>query len=125
MRAALTESDINEIARVCHEANRAYCTSIGDNSHADWYHAPAYQRESVIKGVRLHVGNPAASPAASHEEWLREKELTGWGHGPVKDEELKTHPCMVPFDQLPLEQRRKDHLFKAVVNALTYGGEDD
>lgn len=122
---AFTATDIEEIARVCHEANRAYCSSIKDNSQTDWHDAPEWQRESAIKGVQFHIGNPGASASASHEAWLREKEQTGWGHGPVKDEALKTHPCMVPFNQLPLEQRRKDYLFKAVVNALTAGVEND
>lgn len=125
MRPAITATDIEEIARVCHEANRAYCSSIKDNSQTDWYHAPAWQRESAINGVKFHIGNPGASASASHENWMAEKEAEGWGHGPVKDEALKTHPCMVPFKQLPLEQQRKDYLFKAVVNAMTFGGDDE
>ena len=30
----------------------------------------------------------------------------------------KTHPCMVPFDQLPEWQQKKDKLFLAIVRAL-------
>jgi len=33
----------------------------------------------------------------------------------VKDAKAKTHPCMVDYDQLPAEQRRKDELFGAAV----------
>jgi hypothetical protein len=29
-----------------------------------------------------------------------------------------THPCLVPYAQLPAEQQRKDALFQAVVAAL-------
>ena len=123
MKAAITATEIEEIARVCHEANRAYCSMLRDNSQVDWYHAPAWQRESAIEGVKFHIGNPGAPAEASHENWMRQKEAEGWGHGPVKDAVLKTHPCMVPFAQLPIEQQRKDHLFKAVVNALTVGVE--
>lgn len=35
----------------------------------------------------------------------------------VAHEVNRTHPCMVPYDQLPQEQRVKDHLFGAAVRA--------
>jgi hypothetical protein len=41
----------------------------------------------------------------------------GWVYGTAKDAEKKTHPCMVPYDKLPLAQRRKDALFQAAVRA--------
>lgn len=106
------------IARVCHEANRAYCATIGDLSQLPWDDAPQWQRESAIAGVEFSVAHPDAPPSASHESWLAEKERTGWRYGPVKDAEKKEHPCFVPYDELPLDQRRKDALFVAIVRAL-------
>lgn len=44
------------------------------------------------------MANPDAGDAASHENWLRDKEKDGWTFGPVKDAEKKEHPCFVPFD---------------------------
>lgn len=108
-----------QIARVCHEANRAYCQSIGDNSQPAWDDAPDWQRTSAIKGVEFTIANPEAPPSASHDSWLEEKRATGWKHGPVKDPEKKEHPCFVPYAELPVEQRRKDALFQAVVRALS------
>ena len=35
-----------------------------------------------------------------------------------KDPEAKTHPCMVPYECLPWEQRVKDYLFISVSKAL-------
>lgn len=115
--AAKTEK-IEKIAKVAHEVNRAYCLSLGDHSQAAWDYAPNWQRDSARNGVRFHLNNPGASPAASHENWLRDKERDGWRHGPVKDEAKKEHPCFVPYDQLPIEQRAKDYLFCAVVHQL-------
>ncbi len=43
----------------------------------------------------------------------------GWRYGLKKDPAAKTHPCLVPYWQLPAEQRRKDGLFAAIVAALT------
>lgn len=107
------------IARICHEANRAYCLSIGDNSQLAWTDAPEWQRTSAVNGVLFALRNPGAPPSASHESWLAEKQATGWKYGPIKDPEKKEHPCFVPYEQLPLEQRRKDHLFQAVARAIT------
>lgn len=110
---------IENIARVCHEANRAYCLTIGDDSQPSWDEAPDWQRTSAVNGVLFIRENPAAEPSASHESWLREKEATGWKYGPVKDAVKKEHPCYVPYDELPETQRRKDALFVNIVWALT------
>lgn len=109
--------NIQEIAKICHEMNRAYCLSIGDASQPTWEEAPHWQRDSAIKGVQFHLSGET-TPAQSHESWLKEKLNTGWKYGPVKDPEKKEHPCMVPYDQLPREQRTKDYLFKAVVDSF-------
>lgn len=106
------------IAIVCHEANRAYCKTIGDNSQKTWQDAPQWQKDSAIKGVEFCINNPDAPPSANHESWLKEKEDTGWKYGSVKDTDKKEHPCFVPYDQLPTEQKKKDVLFKAIVGVL-------
>lgn len=113
-----TEDLVDLIACVCHEANRAYCQTLGDDSQKPWGEAPEWQRESVRKGVRLHIFNDSVPVAESHESWMKEKEETGWTYGPNKDEDKKTHPCMVPFDDLPVEHKAKDYIFRAIVMAI-------
>jgi RyR domain len=110
--------NIEQIARVCHEANRAYCASIGDNSQKPWLEVEQWQRDSAIQGVRYALANPAAPASAQHDAWLADKERDGWKFGPVKDPEKKEHPCFVPYEQLPAEQKIKDYLFMAVVTAF-------
>ena len=109
---------VTEIAAVCHDANRTYCLALGDTSQLPWTDAPPWQRESAIKGVVGILEGRITRPEQSHESWLDEKRATGWIYGPTKDADLKQHPCMVPYEQLPPEQRRKDALFFAVVKAL-------
>lgn len=111
---------LEQIAEVCHETNRAYCRTIGDASQPSWNEAPEWQRQSAINGVKFHTEHPEAKPSHIHEEWLKEKERTGWRYGPVKDPEKKEHPCFVPYDQLPEEQKLKDFLFKAVVDSFIH-----
>jgi hypothetical protein len=106
------------IARACHEANRVYCASIGDNSQPVWDDAPDWQKNSAADGVRFRLSNPLSTPEQSHENWLRDKERDGWKYGPVKDPAKKEHPCFVPYGELPEDQRAKDHIFVAVVDGL-------
>lgn len=106
------------IAKVAHEVNRAYCLSIGDDSQVPWEHAPDWQKASAVNGVHFIASNPDASPSASHDSWMKEKAEAGWKYGPVKDPEKKEHPCFVPYEQLPQEQRSKDYIFGAVVRSL-------
>lgn len=107
----------DQIARVCHEVNRAYCEALGDTSQVGYDEAPEWQRVSARMGVDLHcMGN--FGPEASHISWMKQKQDDGWRYGAVKDAGLKTHPCLVPFADLPKEQQAKDYIFRAVVHAL-------
>jgi hypothetical protein len=109
-----------QIARVAHEVNRAYCQALGDNSQPAWEEAPQWQRDSAMLGVKLHTENPGASPSASHESWMAQKVAEGWVYGPEKKPELKQHHCIVPFDALPVAQQAKDYIFRGVVHALAH-----
>lgn len=109
---------LEQIARVTHEANRAYCISIGDNSQPSWDDAPQWQQDSALAGVAFHIHNPFATADMSHKQWLEIKIKEGWKYGPIKDAEKKEHPCCVAYEDLPIEQKRKDYLFIAIVHAL-------
>lgn len=114
--------DPAHIARICHEANRAYCETQGDHSQPLWEHAPDWQRASAIDGVWHAL--EGGTPETLHENWLRAKLADGWVYGPIKDSETKQHPCLVPYDQLPEEQKRKDRLFVAIANVFMEDGND-
>ncbi len=109
---------IEDIAKAAHEINKAYCESISDYSQKPWDESPEWQKSSVINGVKFHLENPDASPSASHESWMIQKTQEGWKYGKVKDADKKEHPCYLPYDQLPVEQRSKDYLFKQVIHSL-------
>lgn len=108
---------LDQIARVCHEVNRAYCQALGDNSQPAWEVAPEWQRSSARMGVDLHMLGDFG-PEASHIGWMKQKVEEGWKYGAFKDPENKMHPCIVPFAELPREQQAKDFIFRAVVHAL-------
>lgn len=109
---------IQGIAYVCHQANKAWCEMNRDLSQKDWHDAEDWQRDSAIKGVAFKLDNPDAGHDAQHNSWMKEKVDAGWIYGEEKNAELKTHPCIVAFDQLPEFQQKKDALFCAIVDAL-------
>ena len=105
-----------QIARVCHEANRGWCEANGDFSQVPWEDAPLWQRESALAGVMVALSG--TTPQEQHQAWVEAKIDDGWIWGEVKDPELKLHPCLVPYGKLLPEQRVKDDLFIAIVDAL-------
>lgn len=106
------------IAPICHAANKALCESQGDHSQKEWDQAEEWQRQSTIKGVEFRINNPDAGHDAQHNSWMDEKIADGWVFGEVKDPEAKTHPCIVPFDELPAYQQAKDSLFCVIVDSV-------
>lgn len=110
------------IARVAHEVNRAYCEALGDTSQVPWADAPEWQRKSAINGAAFHRANPDAGPEHSHNAWLKEKSDNGWSWGSEKNEERKEHPCFVPYNELPVEQKAKDYIFRSIVHSLLKAG---
>jgi hypothetical protein len=113
----LTTELVLSIAEVTHTANKAYCESIGDHSQVGWEFAPDWQKNSAVNGVN-GVLLDGRGPERSHEGWMAEKIAAGWVYGATKDPEAKTHPCLVPYAELPPEQKRKDSLFVTIVNTM-------
>lgn len=111
-------TNVQHIYSVCHEANRAWCATHGDFTQPRWAEAPQWQIDSGINGVEHALRHPDVTPEDMHSNWMAEKIADGWVYGDVKDPVAKTHPCMVPYAELPEFQRKKDALFLAIVRAL-------
>lgn len=43
-----------------------------------------------------------------HEEWMRRRLSEGWRLGAVRDDSLKEHPCLVPYNELPESEKEYD-----------------
>lgn len=43
-----------------------------------------------------------------HERWIKAMREEGFSPGPTKDERVKTHPLMVPYSDLPENEKEKD-----------------
>ena len=43
-----------------------------------------------------------------HEVWAETRIKQGWTYGEQRNDELKTHPCLVPYEDLPEEEKVYD-----------------
>ena len=109
---------LEQISELCYEVNRAICAATGDPSFTvnSWDTAESYQKSAVRTGVANQLNDPAGTPEESHKRWCEYMRSEGWVFDAAKDVEQKTHPCLVPFSELPPEQRVKDCVFLAIVN---------
>lgn len=43
-----------------------------------------------------------------HEVWSAHRMAEGWSYGPVRNDKRKTHPCLVPYKDLPESEKEYD-----------------
>jgi len=56
---------------------------------------------------------------AVHDAWARERLADGWTLGPRREDATKFHPSLVPFDDLPEEEKKYDRIAaEATLRAL-------
>lgn len=74
----------------------------------------AFRRQFV--GVIAMMTGPdrKSDPEELHNDWWRKYEEMGWRYGPIRDPVAKTHPDMVPFEELGWRERNKDAVFIAL-----------
>ena len=43
-----------------------------------------------------------------HEIWAQTRIQQGWTYGPERDDTHKKHPCLIPYELLPNEEKEYD-----------------
>lgn len=43
-----------------------------------------------------------------HEVWAETRIAQGWSYGEERDDANKTHPCLIPYEELPEEEKEYD-----------------
>ena len=43
-----------------------------------------------------------------HEVWAESRILQGWTYGPERNDVLKHHPCLIPYEELPENEKAYD-----------------
>ena len=80
-----------------------------------WHEREQSFRSQFLDVVSMMTGpDRKNSPEELHDDWVRAYEAMGWIYGPKRDLNTKTHPDMVPFDQLEKREQDKDAVFIAL-----------
>lgn len=97
----------DDLPEVYRESNRR---------QADWF--PVYLETvgcgfapaeyTPLRRVKFTVEEVELLAQLEHERWWAQKRAAGYVFGPVKSDVTKTHPCMVPWEQLSEAEREKD-----------------
>lgn len=54
--------------------------------------------ESLVEAMAKNV----------HDVWAQGRIAEGWKYGEERDDEHKTHPCLVPYEELPESEKEYD-----------------
>lgn len=80
-----------------------------------WEHRErAFLRQFMEVIERQCGADRKTSPEELHDDWVDAYLEMGWTYGPERDTEAKTHPDMVPYDQLGQLEQDKDAVFVAL-----------
>jgi serine phosphatase RsbU (regulator of sigma subunit) len=84
-----------------------------------------YKIRHVRKGfqpVTLHLNDYEIETMAmvEHIRWSWDKRLNGWTFGNVKDEINKTHPGLIPYNDLPESEKEKDRELVRLIPSLLH-----
>jgi serine phosphatase RsbU (regulator of sigma subunit) len=82
-----------------------------------------YRIRPVKKGYKpgvLHLNDSEVEAMArvEHLRWSWEKRINGWTFGKTKDLHEKTHPCLIPYDELDENEKEKDRELVRLIPAL-------
>jgi len=134
--AEIIEKNIDKLARQIHEDYLMEMSAAGNTGHpgvVEWEELSEEFKESnraqarsigeKLSSVGLAFDAGESSAAAveefddetilflaenEHIRWMQEKLANGWVYAPVRDNEKKHHSWLVPYEQLPPEERQKD-----------------
>lgn len=72
----------------------------------DYNPSPIDTSDVELPASLLHLVEEMARNV--HDVWSRNRMDDGWTYGPTRDDRLKTHPCLVPYDELPDSEKEYD-----------------
>lgn len=112
----------DRIARDMHESYRASCggaapewnalscfLKASNRAVADHLPMKAQLLQEYAAEIKDHLLTQMCRKN-EHERWSRFHYLYNWSYAPFRDNGLRKHPCLVPFEQLSSQEQEKDDL---------------
>lgn len=106
------------IGSVIHAALNAAMGALTGAAVVEWDATDDAYREKVVGAVQFAIDNPGLTPEQQHEQWREARIAEGWTLAEVHAAEKKQSPLLVPYAELPPEQRTKDALVHRLVLVL-------
>ncbi len=105
------------IAAAIHGATRCLGRPDGQEIPA-WDDLTGSQRDKAVCAVCELLDSPPRTHQECHDLWARLMTSDGWTHGPSYDFEARTHPCLVPFDELTEAEQIKDKIWASLIEVF-------
>ncbi len=103
------------LAEACHEATKVISEQILSEEKKEWKLIDSATKARLINAVQRAIDKKITDPSVAHADWMADMVKQGWVYGEKLDETEKTHPCLVPYDQLPTGQQTKDHIYLSIL----------
>jgi hypothetical protein len=107
-----------QLARLCHEADRVLCGLQGDARVLPWDLLDEGAQDELVASVREILETPEVSDEARYLRWASRQRAQGWVYGPVRSVPKKVDPGLLDYGALPSERRVRWSLFAAIVRSL-------
>jgi hypothetical protein len=113
--------DYDELNETLKESNRANVRDIPNKlARAGYVMLPARSNEPPFNFPGSDLETLAR---LEHERWMESMRQTGWEHGHTLDEQAKTHPAIVSWDELNEDEREKDRqMVRSIPHILARAG---
>lgn len=117
---------IEKVSRVIYAAIREWCTATGqpidnDSNTGEWVCLPLNYQNHVKRVVATYFDSMKVPTAKElHDDCLNVAVKGGWLHGEF-NRKRKTHPDILPWQELSFVQRQKDYIFAALLRSYLEG----
>ena len=78
------------------------------NNHTSNNYTPSPADTTNIQLPEELIALAEAISKNVHEVWAQNRIKEGWTYGPVRDDAKRQTPCLVPYEQLPEEEKAYD-----------------
>ena len=108
---------IKEIAKFIYEATRIEAEWSNRSIVPEiWKQRDDKFKKQFVNIIEMYLEkDKLPTPEKAHDSWVVAYEKMGWKYGEKRDVDKKTHPDMLPFNELPKDEKDKDSIFLTFV----------
>ena len=77
-------------------------------------------RKAYERYQELYPEKSALMQEMEHRRWMRFSQMYNWKYSPERNDSLRHHPLLLPFDQLPQKERIKDDFAWEMLGKLEF-----